>query len=189
MTMQRYSDQQVLIDSKIHNSLRRSNPPNLLTQEWDDLWPKRVLLQQDFEGEGDWDGEIITDNSQRSLSGHLQNRYSARFIRVGIRYDHARAATTTWIRFRYYLSKETPIEVMLFDLTQGDNYAARITEPVVGKLTEVTMKVTGQFRRKDGSSASMVAGDAIDDLFFGAGTPGDQELRFLVDDVVLIGLD
>ena len=161
----------------------------LSQEEWDDLWPKHVLFQQDFEDEGDWDGEIVTDNGQRALSGHLQNRYSARFIRVGIRYDHARAATTTWIKFRYYLSKETPIEVMLFDLTQGDNYAARITEPVVGKWTEVTMKVTGQFRRKDGSSASMTAGDAIDDIFFGAGTPGDQELRLLVDDVVIMGLD
>ena len=78
---------------------------------------------------------------------------------------------------------------MLFDLTQGDNYAARIIDPVVGKWTEITMNVTGQFRRKDGSSASMVAGDAIDDIFFGAGTPGDQELQLLVDDVVLIGLD
>jgi hypothetical protein len=78
---------------------------------------------------------------------------------------------------------------MLFDLTQEDNYAARISEPVVGKWTEATMKVTGEFRRKDGSSASMAAGDAIDDIFFGSGKPGDEELQLLVDDVVLIGLD
>ncbi len=165
-----------------------------LSQEaWNALWPKRVLFTQDFEAEGDWDGQIVMDKvpdgSQRALAGDLQSRYFARYMRVGIRYDHARAATTTWILFRYYLSKETPIEVMLFDLTQGDNYAARITEPVVGDWTEVTMKVTGQFRRKDGSSASMVAGDAIDDIFFGAGDPGDEELQLLVDNVVLIGLD
>ncbi len=110
-------------------------------------------------------------------------------MRVGIRYDHARAATTTWIRFQYYMSEETPIEVMLFDLTQGDNYAAQVTEPNVGKWTEMTMQVTDRFRRKDGSGALMEPGDEIDDIFFGAGKPGDQNLQLLVDDVKLLGLD
>jgi len=165
-----------------------------LSQEaWDVLWPKRVLFEQDFEGDDDWNGNITTDNvpdnSQRALAGDTANRYFARFIRVGIRFDHARAATTTWIKFRYYANQETPLEVMLFDLTQGDNYAARLDKPVVGKWTEVTMKVTREFRRKDGSSASMAAGDAIDDIFFGAGKPGDKDCQLLVDNVVLLGLD
>ena len=162
-------------------------------EDWDTLWPKRVLFEQDFESDGDWDGQIITanvpDGSQRVLAGETTNRYFARFIRVGIRFDHARAATTTWIKFRYYLNKEAPLEVMLFDLTQCDNYAARLNKPVVGKWTEMTMKVTGEFRRKDGSDASMAAGDAIDDLFFGAGKPGDKDFQLLIDNVVLFGLD
>lgn len=161
----------------------------LSQEDWDDLWPTRVLFQQDFEDDGDWDGDTVPAEGQRALAGHRDNRYFARFMRVGIRYDHARAATTTWITFRYYLNKKTPIEVMLFDLTQADNYASRITDPVVGEWTEVTMKVTGEFRRKDGSSASMAAGDAVDDIFFGAGSPDDADLQFLVDDVILLGLD
>lgn len=165
-----------------------------LSQEaWNNLWPKRVLFKQDFEDEGDWDGRHIAAKvpgvSQHHLAGHTGNRYFASFIRVGIRYDHARAATTTWIKFRYYLTRKVRMEVMLFDLTQGDNYAARIAKPVVGKWTEVTMNVTDEFRRKDGSSESMDDGDAIDDIFFGAGTPDDKDVQLLVDDVVLLGLD
>ena len=78
---------------------------------------------------------------------------------------------------------------MLFDLTQGDNYATTITHPVVGEWTDVTMKTTDKFHRKDGSSGSMDSGDAIDDIFFGAGEPGDEELQLIVDNVVLLGLD
>ncbi|MBM3239885.1 DUF4091 domain-containing protein [Candidatus Poribacteria bacterium] len=206
-------------------------------EDWDALWPKRILFKQNFEGTGDWDGQIVTDNvtagNQRALAGHAENQYFARFIRVGIRvvclglgnavaassvfcaldssrppfnrsvgehnaqtdehkaneYDHARAATTTWINFQYYINQNVPLEVMLFDLTQNDNYAGRITKPVVGKWTEVMLKVTDEFQRKDGSSASMAPGDAIDDIFFGAGSPGDQDLQLIVKNVVLLGLD
>jgi hypothetical protein len=35
----------------------------------------------------------------------------------------------------------------------------------------------------------MAPGDALDDLFLGAGKPGDKGFQLLVDDVVLIGLD
>ena len=79
--------------------------------------------------------------------------------------------------------------MMLFDLTQGDNYAAKLDKPVVEKWTEVTMKVTGEFHRKDDSDALMASGDAIDNIFFGTGKPGDEYLQLLVDNVVLLGLD
>ena len=157
------------------------------------LQPQRVLFQQNFESEGDWDGQVVTDNvpagSRRALEGYVDNRYFARFIRVGIRDNPARATAKTWIRFWYYLSMNTSLEVMLFDLTQGDNYAAQVTEPTVGKWTEMTMQIADRFRRKDGSDAFMEAGDEIDDIFFGAGKSGDQNLQLLVDDVRLLGLD
>jgi len=35
----------------------------------------------------------------------------------------------------------------------------------------------------------MAPGDALDDLFLGAGKPGDKDLPLLVDDVLLLGLD
>jgi len=165
----------------------------LSDEQWAALWPRRVLFQQDFETDADWDGEIATANvpegSKRALGGHTKNKYFARFLRVGIRWDHARAATTTWIRFRYYLSKASPIEIMAFDLTQGDNYAYRLSDPVVGRWTRVELNVTRAFRRKDGSKATLAAGDALDDLFVGAGKPGDKNLQLLVDNVVLLGRD
>ena len=164
----------------------------LSKEAWADLWPRRVLFRQDFERAGDWDGSIRTDNvppgSRRALAGQTKNRYYGRYIRVGIREDCARAATDTWVRFRYYLSGPSRLDVMLFDLTQGDNYAGRLERPEIDRWIEVTMKVTNEFRRKDGARASMAAGDAIDDVFFGAGRPG-EDLQLLVDDVTILGTD
>ena len=165
--------------------------PPLPRAQWDAQWPRRVLFEQRFEAKGDWDGQLVASgrpDGKSALAAHAKNRHFAQFLRVGIRHDHARAATTTWLRFAYRLSKAVPLEIMLFDLTQGDNYAARIPRPVVGTWAEATLKVTGVFRRKDGSNATLAAGDAIDDVFFGAGRPGD-DVRLLVDDVVLLGLD
>jgi len=161
-------------------------------EQWDALWPKRVLFRQDFESQGDWDGQVVADNtpprSKRALAGVEADKYFARRIRVGIRDDYARAATTTWVKFKYYLSRNVPLTVHAFDLTQHDNYYHKIETPVAGKWTEVTLNITRDFRRRDGSDARLAAGDAIDDLFFFAGTPGEQ-VQLLVDDVELIGLD
>ena len=60
---------------------------------------------------------------------------------------------------------------------------------LVEKWTEVTMKITGEFRRKDGSSAIMEAGDAIDDIFFGAGSPDDGIVTLLIGEVIRLGRD
>ena len=54
---------------------------------------------------------------------------------------------------------------------------------------EATLDVTEQFRKKGGGDAKVRAGDAIDDVFFHAGKPGEKGLQLLVDDVRLIGLD
>ena len=35
----------------------------------------------------------------------------------------------------------------------------------------------------------MAPGDALDDLFLGAGKPGDKESQLLIDDVMLLGID
>ena len=154
---------------------------------------RRVLFSQDFEGAGDWDGQIVAEEGpsggERALAGEAGNTYFAGFMRIGIRDEHAIAAATTWIRFRYYLNKDVPLQVMLFDLTQMDNYAMRLTQPAVGTWTEATLQVTGAFHRVDGSDASMAPGDEIDDIFFGAGSPGDEGLQLMIDDVVLLGVD
>ena len=165
--------------------------------KWDALWPRRVLFSQDFEGppvkHAEWAGEIVTDNlpagSKRALAGEAGNKYFARRVRVGIYYDHARAATTTWVKFKYFINKNEPIGVFVFDLTQRDNWAGTIADPVVGKWTEATLNVTRDFRKKGAGSAKFRAGDALDDVFVHAGKPGDEELKLIVDDVQLIGLD
>ena len=174
----------------------------LSQQDWDALWPKRVLFRQDFEGpsrrEADWEGQIVTENlppeglaagSKRALAAAPAKTWYARTARVGIYWNNARAATTTWVKFKYFINKNVPIDVFVFDLTQHDNWAYTIRQPVVGKWAEVTLNVTEEFRKKAGGEAKVQAGDALDDVFLHAGQPGDEELQLLTDDVQLIGLD
>jgi len=165
---------------------------------WNALWPKRVLFRQDFEGPAtkeayDWDGQIVTDNvptgSKRALAGSAENKWFGRATRTGIYYDNARAATTTWVKFKYFVNKAGPLTVFVFDLTQADNWQCRIEKPVVGKWTEVTLNVTADFRKKGGGAAKVRAGDGLDDVFVFAGKPGDKDLKLIVDDVELIGRD
>ena len=183
---------------KRHLAACRKLKTEPLSQEaWDALWPKRVLFSQDFEGpsrpEADWEGVIETKNlpkgSKRALGGMVPKKYFARRVRVGMYYDNARAATTTWVRFRYFISKDVPITVFVYNMTQPDNWQYRIAKPVVGKWTDVTLNVTRDFRKKGGGRAKVKGGDSIDDVFVFAGKPGDKELRLIVDDVQLIGLD
>ena len=127
--------------------------------------------------------------SKRALAGEAGNKFFARRVRVGIYYDHARAATTTWVKFRYFINKKVPIGVFVFNLTKRDNWAGTIAQPVVGKWAEATLNVTRDFRKKGAGSAKFSAGDALDDVFVHAGKPGDKDLKLIVDDVQLIGLD
>jgi len=169
----------------------------LSQDDWNALWPKRVLFRQDFEGPmtkaHDWDGQIVTDNvptgSKRALAGSAKNKYFGRATRTGIYYDNARAATTTWVRFKYFVNKPGPLTVFVFDMDQSDNWQHRIEKPVVGKWTEVTLNVTDEFRKKGGGAAKVRAGDGLDDVFVFAGKPGDKDLKLIVDDVELIGRD
>ena len=181
----------MLFDRHVKASAALKAAP-LARGQFDEHWPKRVLFAQDFEqGIDKCGGAHETQNlppgSKGALAGDSKNTYYARFARVGIRFDNARAATTTWLTFKYFLSKDTPITVMTFDLTQGDNFVGTLAKPEAGKWTEATMKVS-DFTKKDGSAKKITAGNAIDDIFFGAGKPGEN-LQLIIDDVRLIGRD
>ena len=162
----------------------------LSAEKWNALWPTRTLFAQDFDADGDWDADPVASlGGGRAVAGQAGNKYFARKIRVGIYRDHARAATTTWLRLRYRISKPVPITVFVFDLTLRNNWEYRLANPVVGKWTEVTLNVTEQFREKGGGSREIRAGDALDDVFVFAGKSGEKDLQLLVDDVQLIGRD
>lgn len=166
------------------------NTKSLSRKDWNALWPKRVLFSQDFESAPtkahDWDGKIVTHNvpkgSSRALAGRPDNKYFASRTRTGIYYDNARATTTTWVTFHYFINKRTPIGVFVFNMTQGDNCRYKIPNPVVGKWTEVTIQVGGGQER-------IRNGEALDDIFIHAGKPKDKDLELIVDNVRLIGLD
>jgi hypothetical protein len=158
--------------------------------EWIRRWPERVLYRQDFEKDGRWTGSATAANvppgSGRALSGVATNKYFGSWAAVDIHFDNARAAAKTWLRFKYFVTKPGPIEVMAFNMTKEDNFVGVLQNPVVGAWTDAAMRVD-EFRKKTGSGKTE-AGDAIDDVFFGAGKPGEK-IELLIDDVRLIGLD
>jgi hypothetical protein len=163
---------------------------SLSQEDWNALWPLRVLFSQNFEGPPteahDWDGVIVTGNvpegSTRALAGRPGRKYFATRTRTGIYYDNARATTTTWVTFDYFINQRTPIGVFVFSMTQGDNCRYSIPEPVVGQWTEATIQVGG-------GQARIRSGEALDDVFIHAGKPGANQLQLIVDNVRLIGLD
>jgi hypothetical protein len=163
-------------------------------EQWDGLWPERILLHEDFDGpKRDWDGRVVTvdrpSGKTSALAAAPMAKNYARRARIGAYWDHIRAATTTQIKFRYYVSKDVPLTIYVFDLTRKDNLRHDIQQPVVGRWTDVTLNVGTQFGRVDGSNGKLQAGDAIDDIFFFAGKAGGEELDLVVDDVELIGRD
>ena len=168
----------------------------LSREAWSDLWPQRVLFSQDFENPPteahDWMGEIETDNlpagSSRALAGIDGSPHFARRTRTGIYFDNARAAETTWVKFDYFLDREVPLGVFVFNMTQSDNWAFSIDEPITGSWTTVTLDLK-TFTKKGGGDARIEAGDALDDVFVHAGVPADQGLTLIIDNVELIGLD
>jgi hypothetical protein len=167
----------------------------LSQDEWNGLWTKRVLFSQDFEGpqtkEHDWDGDIVINNvyngSKHALSGKIGQKYFARRTRIGIYYDNARATTQTWVTFKYFINKDQPIGVFVFNMKQADNWTYTIKKPVVGKWTEICLDIMNDFRKKAGGNAKIKAVDSLDDIFIHAGKPGDNDLELIVDDVCLIG--
>jgi hypothetical protein len=179
------------------DACRRLGMKPISEVEWKGLWPRRCLFSQDFEGSltpaRDWLGEIVTANvppgSTRALAGIRDNKHFARRTRIGIYYDNARAAATTFVRFQYFINKPLPIGIFVFNMTQGDNWEYTIHEPVVGSWQDAFIEVSSQFRKKSGGSALVKTGDALDDVFIHAGSPGDTDLILIVDNVSLIGLD
>jgi hypothetical protein len=169
---------------------RRLDMDPVTEDAWTRLWPERILFSQDFEKEGRWTGSVTTANvppgSRRALAGISTNKYFGRWAAVDIHFDNARAAARTWLRFKYFVTRPVPIQIMAFNMTKGDNFVGVLAKPLAGVWREAALRV-GEFRKKTGSGR-MEAGDAIDDLFFGAGKPGEK-LELLIDDVQLVGLD
>lgn len=189
MTARRTAERRSRVYGSYMEACRAAGKVPVDEADWRALWPRRILFSQDFETDGDWGGRLIEGPPSRRVAGAADNKWFAQFIRVGVNYDHARAATQTWVKFRYHLNRNMPLKVMAFDLTQKDNHWYVIEAPKVGRWVEVELDITRDFARADGSEQAMQAGDAIDDIFFSAGSPGDGEIELQIDDVLLIGRD
>ncbi len=149
----------------------------------------QALLRQDFEAEkGNWSGRIVTDNvppgSERALAAVANETHWARRATVTQRMQ---AADKTVLRLRYFISKDIPLTIYIFDRTQKDNLRYDVKEPVVGKWTEVRVNINVEFRRNDGSAGRLAAGDQLSGISFLAGKTGVDEFELVVEDVEVVG--
>lgn len=152
---------------------------------------ERLLLRQDFEAEkGNWGGKIITDNvppgGGRALAAVPTETHWARRATVNFR---GRAVGQMVLSFRYYISKDIPLTIYIFDRTQKDNLRYDVDKPVVGRWTDVRVNMNTQFRRNDGSGGKLQAGDSLSDISFLAGKTGVDEFDLAVDDVEIVAAE
>lgn len=152
-----------------------------------------MLLREDFEAaKGNWDGKVITDNvpsgSKHALAATPTETHWARRAAVG-NGRTLRATGDMVLKFRYYISKDIPITIYVFDSTQKDNLRYDIKKPAVGKWTEVAVNINRDFRRNDGSAGKCRPGDALRGISFLSGKTGQDEFDLAVDDVEVTGRD
>ncbi len=150
-----------------------------------------MVLRQDFEAEkGNWGGKIITDNvppgSGRALAAVPTETHWARRATVNFR---GRADGQMVLKFRYYISKDIPLTIYIFDRTQKDNLRYDVSEPVVRKWTDVQVNMNTEFRRNDGSAGKLQAQDALSDISFLSGKTGVDEFDLAVDDVEIVAVE
>jgi hypothetical protein len=152
---------------------------------------ERVVLRQDFEAEqGNWGGKIITDNvppgSKRALAAVPTETHWARRATVNFR---GRAGGQMVLKFRYYISKDIPLTIYIFDRTQKDNLRYDVRKPAVGRWTDVQVNMNAEFRRNDGSGGRLQAGDSLSDISFLSGKTGVDEFDMAVDDVEIVAIE
>jgi hypothetical protein len=151
----------------------------------------RILLQQNFEAErGGWSGKIITDNvppgSRHALAAVPTETHWARRATVNFR---GRGSEHMVLKFRYYISKDIPLTIYIFDRTQKDNLRYDLKTPVAGKWTDVQVNMNADLRRNDGSSGKLKVGDTLNGISFLSGRTGVDECDLAVDDVEIVALD
>jgi hypothetical protein len=91
----------------------------------------------------------------------------------------------TKLRFRYHLSGASAMTVQVFDATDQDNRHVRLTGLKQGEWTTAYVDFTADGKRNDGSNTPFAAGHKVDDLFFFIEPEGKDEVRLLLDELVL----
>jgi hypothetical protein len=91
----------------------------------------------------------------------------------------------TKLRFRYYLTGAATLTVQVFDATDQDNRHVRLTNLKHGQWATVYVDFTADGKRNDGTETPFAAGHKVDDLFFFGEPQSSEEVKLLVDEVVL----
>jgi hypothetical protein len=157
-------------------------------------FPNRVIFLAAFDTgpkEKYWPGEfeladkdLPADSYWRVARAVPQKDGKGKWIRL--QFDPPRpVGAQTRLRFRYYLSGASAMTVQVFDATDQDNRHVHLKGLKQGVWAWATVDFTADGRRNDGGTTPFAAGHKVDDLFFFVTPEGPEEVRLLVDEVVL----
>jgi hypothetical protein len=157
-------------------------------------FPNRVIFLAAFDtGPKDkyWPGEfeladqdLPADSYWRVARAVPRKDGKGKWIRLQI--DPPRpVGAQTRLRFRYHLSGASALTVQVFDATDQDNRHVHLKGLKQGAWAWASVDFTADGRRNDGRTTTFAAGHKVDDLFFFVTPDSAEEVRLLVDEVVL----
>jgi hypothetical protein len=157
-------------------------------------FPNRVIFLAAFDTgpkEKYWPGEfeladkdLPADSYWRVARAVPRKDGKGKWIRLQI--DPPRpVGAQTRLRFRYHLTGASAMTVQVFDATDQDNRHVHLKALKQGAWAWATVDFTADGRRNDGGKTPFAAGHKVDDLFFFVTPDGADEVRLLVDEVVL----
>jgi hypothetical protein len=159
-----------------------------------ELFPNRVLYLAAFDTgpkEKYWPGEfelaekdLPPDSYWRVAKAIPRAAGREKWLRLQIEPPRP-VGERTRLRFRYHLKGRAALTVQIFDATVQDNRHIRLADLKEGTWTTLYLDFSRDSRRNDGSPGTFAAGNKVDDLFFFLTPAGQEELDFLVDEVVL----
>jgi hypothetical protein len=169
-----------------------ADDPRLPPEE--EPFPNRVVFLAAFDTgpkEKYWPGDfdildkgLPPDSYWRVASAVPRKDGKGKWIRLGIEPPRPVGAHTK-LRFRCHLRGASAMTVQVFDATDQDNRHVRLTGLQQGVWKTVHVDFTRDGRRNDGTDTAFAAGHKADDLFFFVEPGAGEDVRLLIDEVVL----
>jgi len=163
-------------------------------------FPHRIWAACDFEGttpDYGWFGPAETNNIPRypgnrtALGVGAKPYQNLSALMTGINpVPGPRMGKVNHLYVRYFLQGTNQATFQHFSLTREDNNHVKVSGLAEGKWSEVTMNLTRDARRNDGSPEAFQEGERMDDFKVFVGKPADaQRCELFIDDVIFFAED
>jgi hypothetical protein len=157
-------------------------------------FPNRVIFLASFDTgpkEKYWPGEfdivekdLPADSYWRVARAVPRKEGKGKWIRLQIAPPRP-VGEHTKLRFRYHITGASNMTVQVFDTTDQDNRHIHMKGLKQGQWTTAYLDFTKDGKRNDGKDTPFAAGHKVDDLFFFVEPDGKEEVKLLIDEVVL----